>query len=338
MAARIIGILTPMLLIGLGFFVYGIRKYSNIVQEKTSSKNINALLRLATNEKQNSVDTVTNNYNRIAQAETQEHIFNCTNIHLISIHGRLGTGKSKQGFLGEYHGSSVVVKMTTNQQIEVKECIDKIGGQTASTMMVKRCHGFPHLKVLKEILLHHELMHPSLARLLGFCVRSEELNSLDLSEHGMISVFEFGENFTEVTLTQRPWSERLRYAVGIAAFIRYLENSPLGPVRYTDFRLSHFRLFGNDLKAIDISSFENSDYNCDLNNVCPYGIICMNGVCSGYNAKYNMDMFYKEFFSRIIMKGSIPDKIERRLEILSNNIQSLKINGDELVRRLLELA
>ncbi|KAL5022549.1 hypothetical protein ScPMuIL_001704 [Solemya velum] len=337
MATKSWAYLSIVLLFALGFILYGISKHSRTLYQK-SSEQVNHLLHLAAREKRTSFDTVANNFNRIVQAETQEHIFNCTNIHHILIQDRLGTGKSKQGFLGEYKGSSVVVKMATSQQKEVKECMDKIGGLRAEVMLRKRCHGFPHMKMLKEILLHHELMHHSIARLLGYCVRSEELDSLDLTEHGVISVYEYGENFTDTNLTLRPWPERLRYAVGLAAFIRYLESSPLGSVRYTEFRLSHFRLIAQDIKVIDISSFVNSEYNCDLNNNCPYGIICKRGICPGYNAKYNMDMFYKQFFSRVIMKGPIPDAIKKKLEKLSENIQNLKINENELVAALLELA
>lgn len=59
----------------------------------------------------------------------------------------------------------------------------------------QRCYTFPTARLMKEILLSMQLHHRNLVTLLGFCVRSEESDSTDISEHGVISVYELGTRF-----------------------------------------------------------------------------------------------------------------------------------------------
>lgn len=68
----------------------------------------------------------------------------------------------------------------------------------------QRCYTPPTARLMKEILLSQQLQHHNLATLLGYCVRSEESDSTDISEHGVISVYELGSRFVLDNLQVRP--------------------------------------------------------------------------------------------------------------------------------------
>lgn len=59
----------------------------------------------------------------------------------------------------------------------------------------QRCYTYPTARLMKEILLSEQLQHRNLVTLLGYCLRSEESDSTDISEHGVISVYELGSRF-----------------------------------------------------------------------------------------------------------------------------------------------
>ena len=63
---------------------------------------------------------------------------------------------------------------------------------------------FPHNKLYKEILLHQQLRHPNIASLLGFCLRGEEVEGVDLETHGVVAVYEIGETVLSSTLLALP--------------------------------------------------------------------------------------------------------------------------------------
>ena len=121
----------------------------------------------------------------------RNHMFNCTNIHMIEIESKIGHGVSKQTFKGNYKGLPVAVKMVTRNQKDVRTCINAINvSDHNSAEQRSRCFVFPTMKLMKEILLLEQLDHPGFVPLLGYCVRSEESDTRDLSERGVISVFE----------------------------------------------------------------------------------------------------------------------------------------------------
>jgi protein kinase domain-containing protein len=59
----------------------------------------------------------------------------------------------------------------------------------------QRCYVPSTLKLMKEILLAEQLQHNNIASLLGYCVRSEESESTDIAEHGVVSLFELGNRW-----------------------------------------------------------------------------------------------------------------------------------------------
>ena len=73
--------------------------------------------------------------------------------------------------------------------------------------------------------------------MLGYCVRSEETTSTALAEHGVVAVHEYMERFYTTGVTAWEWAERLQAAIEMADLLDYLEHSPLGSLRISDFKV-----------------------------------------------------------------------------------------------------
>ena len=221
--------------------------------------------------------------------------FNCSNIHQINIIQTLGRGVSKQALLGVYEGRKVVVKMASLSSQDIVSCLTE---NPQSPEWRSRCIGFPNMKIMKEILLLQQLDHPNILDLLGFCVRSEETESMSLLDHGVIAVYEYAQELKVSAMERWTFSRRLDTAIQMMDFAVYLEHSPLGSLKLPDFKTSHFRLVGETTKFIDFDDVNNLEPSCSDRNSssktiptpppCKFGLSCVNGDCRGFNAKINI--------------------------------------------------
>lgn len=282
------------------------------------------------------------------------YMFNCTNIHRIKLKQKVGHGVSKQAFLGEYRGMRVAVKMVTRHQKEVRSCIEKLDSKLSGNLEARsRCFVFPTMKLMKEILLLEQLNHPGFVPLLGYCVRSEESDSTDLTEHGATSVFEYGERFVLDNLQYLTMESKLRNAIELAKFLWYLENSPLGSLRIRDFKESHFLLINESLKMIDLDDVDNLEPSCeiysDIKNyetieklsklkTCEFNLPCRMGLCLGFNAKQNMKMMNKLFFKRLLYPQSFPEDVISAIGQLNVRLDASNLSSQELIAELQEIA
>lgn len=288
----------------------------------------------------------------------REYIFNCSNIHHIKIVRKVGHGVSKQTYLGTFRGMKVAVKMVTRHVSDIQSCLKRYkeqGDNPNSASIREKCFVFPTMKLMKEILLLEQLSHPNLIKLLGFCVRSEETDTTDLSEHGIIAVHEFGEHFMIDNLRILPWQTRLKHARQLVSLLQYLENSPVGSLRISDFKETHFLMVNNDrIKMIDMDDIHNIEPKCSTynrpalgyvlkdvpahmsrgENECEYSLPCRMALCLGFNAKFNLDRANGLFFKRLLYPSSFPSNITRRLEELNVELDTLSISTIELLREL----
>lgn len=288
----------------------------------------------------------------------REYIFNCSNIHHIKIVRKVGHGVSKQTYLGTFRGMKVAVKMVTRHVSDIQSCLKRYkeqGDNPNSARIREKCFVFPTMKLMKEILLLEQLSHPNLIKLLGFCVRSEETDTTDLSEHGIIAVHEFGEHFMIDNLRILPWQTRLKHARQLVSLLQYLENSPVGSLRISDFKETHFLMVNNDrIKMIDMDDIHNIEPKCSTynrpalgyvlkdvpahlsrgENECEYSLPCRMALCLGFNAKFNLDRANALFFKRLLYPSSFPSNITRRLEELNVELDTLSISTIDLLREL----
>ena len=183
---------------------------------------------------------------------------------MIKLQAKIGHGVYKQTFKGTFRGIPVAVKMVTRHQREVKTCIDAING-SVTMRAEQRAKYFVHpsMKLMKEILLLEQLNHPGFVKRLGYCVRSEESDTSDLSERGAVSVFELGQKLMLGNLQLTTWQERIRHSVNLAEFLHYLEHSPLGSLITRDFKEGHFLMVGTRIKIIDLDDVDNLEPSCD---------------------------------------------------------------------------
>lgn len=282
-----------------------------------------------------------------------KYVFNCTNINEIKLIKKVGHGVSKQAFLGKFKGQPVAVKMVTRHQKEVRQCLEGIRekGMEWDTVQRSRCFVFPTMKLMKEILLLEQLDHPGFVQLLGYCVRSEESDSTDMSEHGVVAIYEYGERFVLDNLQFLPMKAKLRRAVNLAKFLHYLEYSPLGSLRIKDFKEGHFLLVNSTLKMIDLDDVDNIEPSCDIYSdsdhvtenpdihyrTCDYDIQCHMGLCMGYNAKQNLKSMNRLFFKRLLYPSSYPSTMVDSLTNLNTRLEMLSITALELIEFLEEL-
>lgn len=280
-----------------------------------------------------------------------KYIFNCTNINEITLKQKVGHGVTKQAFLGVYRQKSVAVKMVTRHQKDVRDCRQNL--QTNDTNRRHECFIFPNMKLMKEILLLEQMDHPGLIELLGYCVRSEETDSTDLSEHGITAVYEYGRRLNVANLQYNTSSNRLHHSIDLADFLSYLENSPLGSLRVRDFKEDHFLLVNNSIKMIDLDDVDNLEPSCDIyydtegmqywkqsgvqTTSCEFNLQCNMGLCIGFNAKHNLKMMNKFFFSRLLHPKLYPNVVNGRLCNLLARIDTLNITAKEIVVDLVKI-
>ena len=237
---------------------------------------------------------------RMTGNKRQRYDFNCSNIPHISLRRRVGHGVSKQVFLGEYQDRRIAVKMVTKTVYDVTTCMKQLAKDGRTTKEDRdKCYIFPNMKLMKEILLLQQVDHPNFMQMLGFCVRSEETETTDLSEHGVVAVFEYGTRFFTSTLQTWTWEARIKAAIDLADFLDYLERSPIGSLKIADFKEAHFLLAGNTIKMTDLDDVDNIEPTCkasassgkDLTRgYCQYGLRCVAALCIGHNAKQNLKM------------------------------------------------
>ena len=276
----------------------------------------------------------------------RNHMFNCTNIHMIELESKIGHGVSKQTFKGNYKGLPVAVKMVTRNQKDVRTCINALNvSDHNNAEQMSRCFVFPTMKLMKEILLLEQLDHPGFVPLLGYCVRSEESDTRDLSERGVVSVFELGRPFPPYKLQQLPWRDRIGHAIELAEFLYFLETSPLGSLRIRDFKSAHFLMVKSRLAMIDLDDIDNLEPSCDRyisnnSNIqtakpdCEFDLPCTKGVCIGFNAKQNMKFMNEIYFSRLLYSTDFPESIIDEVVLLSVDIDSYTTTALKISDRL----
>lgn len=294
------------------------------------------------------------NYHREDQTnqdiQAPRYTISCQNIHEIQLKRKIGHGYSKQTFSADFRGHPVAVKMVSRHQMEVKSCIDKLNKSFPDIVAQRnRCFSFSNMKLMKEILLLQQLHHPGFASLLGYCIRNEESDTTDLSERGIVSVFELGTRITSYNLQTLPWPEKLKHALELAEFLYYLEFSPLGSLRIRDFKEEHFLMINGSLKMIDLDDVDNLEPSCSVyvsidaqeemalegkDNGCGFNLPCQKGLCVGFNAKQNMMYMNKLFFKHLLFPLVFPREAATDLGNILADLDSGHLTAEMLIHRL----
>ena len=310
--------------------------------------------------------------------ESRGFMFTCNNIDQIVIKRKLGQGVTKQVYLGQYGGSKVAVKMITRNVIDVKSCLYRLKrnvtgiDESELPKETHRCYTLPNMKLMKEILLLHQLRHPNMLKLLGYCARSEETESTSLQDHGVIAVYEYALPFYPSTLSTWPWYLRVKTAFELTDLLHYLQHSPLGSLRISDFKEIHFLLKDGKIKLTDLDDVTSLEPKCDINQnsnsgnpnpdrsllfhqgatidnsdqgankdniltprICGYNLRCVGGICQGFNALHNIAHMNKHYFQNLL-HGDCEDH-EDMCSKLRTRLNNLDINAGRLKELLYQM-
>lgn len=247
-------------------------------------------------------------------------MFNCSNVGDIDfdLKNVLGKGVTKHVFYGKYKEKAVAIKMVTSQAMDVSECLTRYGDAELWRESHRQCYIFPNMKLMKEILLLHQLNHPNLIKLLGYCVRSEETEQLSLKEHGVIAIYEYAKPAAASEVYAWSLETRLKSALELADLLAYLEHSPLGSLILGDLKRSHlllrppYAIVINDLDDAHAQEPEclgdqpkiDARYKIPgapaVERSCLYDLPCIKGRCIGHNAKHNLAKMHSLILSKLL--------------------------------------
>ena len=254
-------------------------------------------------------------------------MINCGNVDEITIIRGLGHGNKKVAYLGSFHGIEVVVKVLRYNSSDIRKCEQNKVTDSIEELSIKKqvrqdsCYNFAYLMALQEILLHSQLQHPGIVKLLGYCAK----NILDppekhqtVTERGVVSVFEFGKPYLDIKI--KGLSERLRVVYQLADVLDYFANSPLGSLYMEDLVPINAVMIDGQFKLSDIDLLRGGK---EVH--CPW--------CKETNARTMMNKATEHFFKPLLSdsSGDLPGELG---EILSE-LKSDFLTAAQLKRRIL---
>ncbi|XP_066295790.1 extracellular tyrosine-protein kinase PKDCC-like [Branchiostoma lanceolatum] len=266
----------------------------------------------------------------VEPAGDESELLSCKDIDEISIIKPLGRGYTKVVELGSYRGVEVAVKRVKSFVKDVTACKARIEWKRHH-----ECYLFANYKIMKEILLQNQLQHPNIIKLLGYCIRSENIAE-NMSEHGVVAVTELGRKFDTNVARKMAWKQRLEIAIDMADLLDYLDHSPLGSLIFPDFTANQFVWVGDKVKLQDMDDVSSVELACAVDSDCSIGHIrnltpCVGGVCRGLNAKHNMNGAFRHVFQHILMHDG------GEISSLREGMRTLSLSAANLHSRLKKL-
>ena len=272
---------------------------------------------------------------------TTKYAINCANLDQIQIKTiRDRRGKFKTTDVGIFNGEKVAVKYFYKDTLKEEESNE-----------------LRQFLFMKEIFMLNQLDHPGLIKMLGYCVKPFQENSIKFIPRrmGITAVYEFGEIFNVTTLSLSV-EQRIKYVLDLADLLLYLENSPLGSLRIGDFKSTHFLMVKNIIKLIDFDYFNNVEPLCKTKLVakCEYNITCYrpknsgnvpcgpgtrcySGICYGFNAKINMARVNDAFLQFLLQEQFFPTNMRTHISNLTSQLNNNDIDAYHLIRELRQL-
>ena len=239
---------------------------------------------------------------------------NCSNMNEIEIDPKhkVFHGTRKNTYIGKFRGVPVAVKVVTTSNIFVRKCLKR----DEAIMTYEECFHMVHMATMKEILLLHQLKHPGIIKLLGYCVRDTKppQEKEPPLKHGVIAVYEYLDRYNVSALN---FTQRLDFALQLADLLDYMEHSPLGSLHIADFTTSNIRVIDGQLKVSDIDLMFGFEQSC--NTRCPLGVECVDGRCIGLNTMKQMHAACRTFFKELLRDENNEHGLELELKRIRLN-------------------
>ena len=239
--------------------------------------------------------------------------------------GKVGHGSRKLTYLGKYRDRNVAIKIVSPRVTYAWKCLNRF------KLPYRECFHLVHMSLMKEILLLHQLRHPGIIKLLGYCVRDTHppLMADLVLKHGVVAVYEFAQKY-EIRNVSLP--QRLIYALQLADLLHYLENSPLGSLRMSDLRKDNFMMVDGSLKIVDVDLLNANEENCS--STCLHDVKCHNGFCTGLNAKRMMKNAHRVFFKQLLTDEKNVYGLSDELTDISYMCENLQLSASGLKQEI----
>ncbi len=166
-----------------------------------------------------------------------------------------------------------------------------------------------------------QLKHSNFVDLLGFCVRGDDINSMSLQEHGVIAVYEYGDQVNVSDMELWPLLRRLDTAIQLLDLAIYAEHSPLGSLRLIDMKPDNFLFVGSRIKFSDVDDVTADEPPCLSladGNKCAFNLQCIENRCQGYNAKVNLMQMNTLFLTKLLRALTLEEERETPAKIREN--------------------
>jgi len=268
-----------------------------------------------------------------------KYMFNCRNIHEIRIiyHAYGAEGRLKRVDVGVFKEQKVAIKIFKHKK-------------PATISYKLRQYLF-----MKEILLLDQLNHPSLIKMLGYCVRNgrhKDLRTIP-TDVDITAVFEYGEPFNVRNMSLSV-EQRLQHSIDLSSLLEYMSNTPLGSLIMADFKPSHFLMVNNSIKLIDFEYFHNVEPSCNATRKCPHNLTCDTskgrsatperdcdpdhgcnyGVCTGNNLKHNIRKMNNDLLYYLLEKTYFPVQLHAMIDEVAGKLNRNNIDVTYLVKTL----
>lgn len=269
--------------------------------------------------------------------------FNCSNIPFIKLGKHLGSGVSKNVYLGDFNGEKVVVKTSRLRGVILEKSIvcESETNPDKPEFLDNWCYGKRNNEVIKEIYLLNALHHQNIAPLLGYCLKTEFSNGNALLYRGVTTVEYLGRRVYQSDFDDMGWKERLRHLTELADLMYYLDHSPLGSVRQKAMLFRHFVFIDAHLSMIDMDSVALDEGGCrdPPTRKCELGTQCntTTNKCDGFNAKSNLFVMYNIFSDLLIAPRHYPSQLKSAMEQINSRLAQYSFTTEELVKKLKEI-
>jgi serine/threonine protein kinase len=266
---------------------------------------------------------------------------NCRNIHAIRVIDR-GTRRGRL--------RKVDVGFLKERKVAIKRFNDLKPQQVSYEVR--------QLLFINEILLLDQLSHPSLIKMLGYCVRNgRHKNTLTApTDLDITAVFEYGEPFSVRNMSVSV-EQRLQHSIDLSSLLEYMSNTHLGSLLMADFKAAHFLMVSNSIKLIDFEFFHNVEPFCNATMKCLYNLTCdtskgrsttperdcdpeygcNSGVCTGSNLKHNIKKMNDDLLYHLLQKTYFPVQLHAMIDEVTRKLNKNDIDVTYLVNTLREI-
>ncbi|GFR97359.1 extracellular tyrosine-protein kinase PKDCC-like [Elysia marginata] len=194
------------------------------------------------------------------------------------------------------------------------------------------CEVMGNYRLLREILLLSTLQHSGVVSLKGCCLRGNRL-APRLQDKGILLVTESGTPLTQSMTYSSSWPQQLWMALQVTRLLIYLDESPVGSLRFNKLDLKDFVLVQNkDVKLADLDDLELGEKSCSSSSDCEHNgrnFPCSKGRCDGLNSRKNLDLAIINVLSLILSHP--PRGIDEAAKDFINRLSKLEFDSTAAV-------